>query len=81
MSWNYNQMPEGPSQSRLDLDDVPTKQLLAAAWAGLIRDDKTEAADEVERTGKKAYGDGIFQSAMAAACGGGGMIGEEPTSG
>ncbi|KAK0945182.1 hypothetical protein LTR29_003274 [Friedmanniomyces endolithicus] len=81
MSHSYRQLPEGPSQARLDLDDVPTKQLLAAAWAGLIRDGKTEAADEVEAAGKKAYGDAIFQTAMAAACGGGGLLGEEPTYG
>ncbi|KAK0946673.1 hypothetical protein LTR29_001842 [Friedmanniomyces endolithicus] len=81
MSHSYRQLPEGPSQARLDLDDVPTKQLLAAAWAGLIRDGKTEAADMVEAAGKKAYGDEIFQTAMAAACGGAGIIGEEPTYG
>ncbi|KAK5684684.1 hypothetical protein LTR17_027139 [Elasticomyces elasticus] len=73
---NYSQMPEGPAQARLDLDEVPTMQLLAAAWAGFIRDEKTVAADEVEQTGKKAYGDGVFQSAMAAASGGSGIIGE-----
>ncbi|KAK5681748.1 hypothetical protein LTS10_006281 [Elasticomyces elasticus] len=73
---NYSQLPEGPPQARLDLDEVPTMQLLAAAWAGLIRDDKTDAADEVEKTGKKAFGDGVFQSAMAAASGGSGIIGE-----
>ncbi|TKA77146.1 hypothetical protein B0A55_04112 [Friedmanniomyces simplex] len=70
------ELPEDPSQARLDLDEVPTKQLMAAAWAGLIRDGKTEAADKVEKTGKKTYGDDIFQTAMAAASGGSGMIGE-----
>ncbi|KAK5735435.1 hypothetical protein LTR17_008132 [Elasticomyces elasticus] len=73
---NYSQMPEGPAQARLDLDEVPTMQLLATAWAGLIRDGKIETADEVETAGKKAFGDGVFQSAMAAASGGSGMIGE-----
>ncbi|KAK3648610.1 hypothetical protein LTR56_007436 [Elasticomyces elasticus] len=73
---NYSQLPEGPAQSRLELDEVPTMQLLAAAWAGLIRDGKTETADVVETAGKKAFGDGVFQSAMAAASGGSGMIGE-----
>ncbi|KAK4948262.1 hypothetical protein LTR10_012796 [Elasticomyces elasticus] len=73
---NYSQMPEGPAQARLDLDEVPAMQLLAAAWARLIKDGKTETADEVEQTGKKAFGDGVFQSAMAAASGGSGMIGE-----
>ncbi|KAK4547595.1 hypothetical protein LTR36_000552 [Oleoguttula mirabilis] len=49
------------------LDDVPTIKLMAAAWAGLIRESKTTAADEVERVGKMAYGDDTFMGAMAEA--------------
>ena len=49
---------------------------MAATWAGLIRDGKNTAADEVEKTGKMAYGDEAFKKAMADAVGGQGGIGQ-----
>ncbi|KAK5710112.1 hypothetical protein LTR17_019174 [Elasticomyces elasticus] len=48
------------------LDSVPTMKLLAASWAGLIRDGHKTAADGVEKAGKETYGDEAFGEAMAA---------------
>ncbi|KAK5681742.1 hypothetical protein LTS10_006275 [Elasticomyces elasticus] len=50
---------------------------MAATWAALIKEDKSRAAGEIEAIGKAAFGDNTFQTAMAAATGGDGLIGEE----
>ncbi|KAK3068882.1 hypothetical protein LTR53_013223 [Teratosphaeriaceae sp. CCFEE 6253] len=56
---------------------TPTIELLANAWAGLTRDDKKTAAEEVARLGKLVYGDEEFEEEMASAVGGSGVIGEQ----
>ncbi|TKA82077.1 hypothetical protein B0A55_01515 [Friedmanniomyces simplex] len=52
------------------MDMVPTIRLLAASWAGLIKDGMEAAAAEVEKLGKLVYGDGLFKAAMSDAVGG-----------
>ncbi|TKA64878.1 hypothetical protein B0A55_09728 [Friedmanniomyces simplex] len=57
------------AQSGVRFEDVPAIKLLATTWAALVREEKSRAADEVERTRKEAYGDETFGEAMAGAMG------------
>lgn len=52
-------------------------QLLAAAWAVYIKDEKRAAAAEVERLGKLVHGDEEFQEAVARMVGESGTLGKE----
>ncbi|TKA64877.1 hypothetical protein B0A55_09729 [Friedmanniomyces simplex] len=55
--------------SGVRFEDIPAIKLLATTWAALVREEKSRAADEVERTGKEAHGDETFGEAMASAVG------------
>ncbi|KAK4899645.1 hypothetical protein LTR27_002911 [Elasticomyces elasticus] len=63
------------------LDSVPVIQLMAASWAGLIREGKTTAAETIEKAGKMVYGDQEFQAVMAEASGGSGVVENEGEGG
>lgn len=55
---------------------IPTIKLMAATWAGLIRDGDQKSASQIEGMGKAKYGEEAFGAAMAESAGGGGIIGE-----
>ncbi|KAK3626449.1 hypothetical protein LTR56_019819 [Elasticomyces elasticus] len=56
--------------------NAPTVRLLAASWAGLMKDGSTTAANKVEKIGNLVYGDGLFKAAMSDAVGGHGQAGD-----
>lgn len=43
---------------------LPGLSLLAPAWAGLLRDEKTTEANELEALGRRLYEDAAFQAEM-----------------